>query len=230
MLKTINSLHKTKFRICDSIKLETGVTIPCIQGQVGSVGVISQNGYRYKEDFWDKVLSDSYVQNQIRSREMLGCIEHPTDDDAYLCTPYDKASHVVIKAWTENHNPYAILGLMNNEQGNIIKSLVEVGHRPGVSTRGLGQMETDSTSEYVSEDGYCLLGWDLVKNPNFSDLKMDACPVSDSLRKSSLFVELCDANRIKDSADEHYNKEHLLQDMNRLISELQAKIQKFELQ
>lgn len=217
MFNKIQSVRKSKFKICDSIS-QNGVTIPCISGQVGQVDVISQNGYRYRSNFWNKVLSDSVIQQVINNRDMLGMIEHPIDDDEYLKTPYEKASHIVIKAWTDNNNPFAILGLLNNEFGNKIKALIDVGHHPGVSTRGLGSYDQDATSQFVSEENYMLLTWDIVVSPNFADLKM--APVTDSLTSSPLFKELCQMHQLKDSADEHYSVESLLRDMDSAISTL----------
>ena len=220
MLNKIQSVRKTRFRVADSIVLDSGVTIPCITGQVGQVDVISQNGYRYRTNFWDTVINDSIIQKQIESRDMLGMIEHPEDDDEYLKTPYDKAALAVIKAWVDNHNPYAILGLLNNEHGNKIKALVDVGHHPGVSTRGLGSYDRDSTSQYVSEDNYLLITWDIVVSPNFSDLKMS--PVTDSLTSSPLFKELCQMHQLKDSAAADYNASKLIQEMDFAILNLQT--------
>jgi hypothetical protein len=203
------------------VKLSSGVTIPCITGQVGQVNEVSQNGYRYKEDFWDKVLGDCVVQDLIKGHDMLGTIEHPTDDEKFLKTPYEDASHIVLKAWVQNHNPFATFGLLNNEKGNQIKALIDVGHRPGVSTRGLGQFDRDSISQFVSDQDYVLITWDIVRSPNFSTLKMEE--LTGAITDSALFKELVDMHQIKDSAYKGYDKNLLIADMGKAISELQSK-------
>lgn len=220
MLK-LGTTVRTSFRVCDSVTLQSGVTIPCITGQVGQVDVVSQNGYRYKTDFWDKILGDSIVQDSVRQHDMLGTIEHPLDDDKFLRTPYEDASHVVIKAWVENHNPYAVFGLLNNPKGNQIKALVDVGHCPGVSTRGMGQFGKDETSQFVSDVDYLLITWDVVRSPNFSTLKMSE--VTDSLIQNPIFKELADMHQIKDSAYKGYDRQLLISDMGKAIADLQEK-------
>lgn len=206
-------------RICDSILLDSGVSVPMIQGQVSEVDVMSQNGYYYKRDFWEKVLGNPQIQDAIRNHDMLGMIEHPTDDEDYLKTPYDKASHFVHKAWVEaDGNPYAQFGLLNNEQGNNIKALIEIGHRTGVSSRGLGEMATDDMGQYVTDDNYMFITWDIVRSPNFADLKLDK--VTDSLRQSPTFKELVQMNHLRDSADEHYSKSNLVKNMDMAINAL----------
>lgn len=222
MLK-LGSTIRTQFKICDSVTLQSGITIPCITGQVGQVDEISQNGYRYKSDFWDIILNDPIVQESILAHDMIGTIEHPIDDDKFLRTPYEEASHIVLKAWVQEHQPFAIFGLLNNEKGNKIKALVDVGHRPGVSTRGLGQFENDNISKFVSPKDYVLITWDIVRSPNFSTLKMDE--ITDSLIQNPLFKELTDMHKIKDSAYIGYDRNHLIDDMGKTIKELQDKFE-----
>lgn len=219
MLK-LQSMQRSILRVCDSRKLESGVTIPCVTGQVSSEEVVSQNGYRYRKGFWKKVLDSTPVISAIQNRDMFGMIEHPVDDDAFLKTPYDGASHIVFKAWCDakTGNPYAEFGILNSSKGNELKALLEVGHRPGVSTRGMGNFANDGVSQYVDEDGYVFLTWDIVRSPNFADLKMDK--VTDSLMRNPLFSELTGMNQLKDSADEHYNNDKLLSEMSKAITAL----------
>lgn len=221
-LSKIESIKRNRFKISDSVTLDTGVTVPCITGQCSEVEVISQNGYRYKRGFWDKVFSDPLVKAGIQNRDFLGTIEHPEEDREYLKTPYDKASHVILKVWVDNGNPYATFGLLNNERGNQIKALIDVGHHPGVSTRGLGEYCKDDISEYISDENYLFLGYDIVTSPNFADLKLS--PVTDSLRTNPLFTELVQMHHLKDSAAEDYNPRTLISEMKRTIEELKTKI------
>ncbi len=215
----IQTIRRGKMKICDSVKLDNGTTIPTLMGQCSEVDVMSQNGYYYKRDFWRNILSQQYVVDAIKNRDMLGMVEHPTDDEDYLKTPYDRASHVILKAWVEDDgNPWAQFGLLNNEQGNNIKALIEVGHRTGVSSRGLGEMATDDKGQYVTDDNYMFITWDIVRSPNFADLKLDK--VTDSLRKSPIFKELVQMNQLRDSADEHYSGSSLARSMQTAIDAL----------
>lgn len=217
MLK-IQTVRKGLLRVCDSVQLDSGVILPCITGQCSQVDVVSQNGYRYKKGFWEKVLQQSQVSDAIINRDMLGMIEHPTDDDDFLKTPYTGASHIVLKAWCDGGNPFATFGLLNNEAGNQLKALTDVGHKPGVSTRGLGSFAQDNISKFVDDDNYMFLTWDIVRSPNFQDLKMDK--VTDSLMKSPLFKEMTEMYHLRDSADEHYSSIKLADDLEVAIDAL----------
>lgn len=214
----IETVWRNHLKLCDSITSQTGERVPVLAGQVGQVDVTSPNGYRYKMGFWDKVLSDSVILEKIQNRDILGMTEHPVDDSEYLKTPYDKASHVVLKAWVQDGNPYAQIGLLNNKQGNDIKALIDVGHKPGISTRGLGSVLTDSIGQYIPDKDYMFLTWDIVRNPNFGTLRMNT--ITDSLRRSPIFKELCEMHQLQDSVDESYNSDKLDVDMGKAIEAL----------
>lgn len=215
----IQTTYATKMRIADAATTPSGVRIPCITGQVGQVGVVSRNGYRYKEDFWRKVLGRESVRSRIEKHQVIGTIEHPKDDDNYLMTDYEQASHIILKAWVDDAgNPHAVFGLLNNPKGNALKALVDVGFTPGVSTRGLGDFDQDNISKFVKDEGYEFITWDSVKDPNFQELVMD--PISDSLRQTRAFRELVDMHALNDSAATDYSKERLRYLMDSAISAL----------
>lgn len=217
MFKIYDS-NRTNFKVLDSIVLPSGEKAPCICGQIGQCDVVSQNGYYYKRDFWGKVLSNPAVQDQVNNKEMRGMIEHPEDDDEFLCTPYDKASHIVTKVWEENGNPFGVFVLLNNPNGNAIKALIDVGAAVGVSTRGMGNFGHDQKGQYVDDVDYLLLTFDIVARPNFSSLRM--APVTDSIKANPIFKELCEMHQLKDSTYQNYSKESLAADMDSAIQAL----------
>lgn len=212
----IQSVVVSQFRIVDSIETPSGEKMPCISGKASHCEVISQKGYRYRKGFWPRVINDSDLQNRIANRDVLGMIEHPKDDYAFLHTPYEKAAVVCLRAWCEGEDPYIMLGLLNNEPGNAVKALIEVGHRPGVSTRAFGDYSKDNVSSYIKEDTFTCIGWDVVSAPNFEDIRMDK--VSDSLETLPEFRELMQMTQLRDSVDENYNRDHLKSDIEQVVT------------
>lgn len=204
-------------RVCDSQISSTGVKIPCITGRVSQAEVISQNGYRYKSTFWNKIIGDPIVQDSIKNREMLGMIEHPEKDEEYMKTPYEKAALCVMRAWVQDNDPYCVFGLLNNEHGNAIKAILDVGVRPGVSTRGMGVPLKDEVSQFIDEDNYCLIVWDIVRNPNFKELKLSQ--VSDSAKKLNSYNELLQMYQLRDSVDTSYNSFNLESSIDKALKE-----------
>lgn len=220
-MKKIFISNTTKFRIMDSVMTDEGVKIPVIYGKLSEAERQSEKGYRYKSTFWPKIIANKGVQDAIQSKRMLGMIEHPEDDNEYLSTPYEKASHVVLKVDVSDRNePYGTFGLVNNEHGNAIKALAEIGVPIGVSTRGLGEFVSDAISEYVDEDNYGLITWDFTRNPNFSSLSMRK--VTDSMMDMPLFRQVTEMLELRDSADTHYSEERLLKEIKDAEDELRA--------
>lgn len=216
----IQSVVKTRFRVTDAITLNDGTRCPCITGLASHTEVVSQKGYRYRAGFWEKQINNPELQARIENRDMLGMIEHPISDEEYMSTPYDKASHIIIRAWMEGKDPAITAALLNNPQGNAIKALIDLGHRPGTSTRGFGMQSRDDVSEYVEPEGFALITWDIVRTPNFEDLKMDK--VSDSVRQLPAFKELVQMHGLHDSVDDHYSESSLLRDIDSAITYLRS--------
>lgn len=219
MIYKIQSTIPTQFRIEDSITSPSGERIPVLSGRMSRSEVPSEKGYRYKKGFWTKIINDDEVQNKIANRDMLGCIEHPEDDSAYLATPYEDASHIVLRAWVKDDEPYAKIGILNTEHGNKIKALMDVGHRPGSSTRALGGYDSDSQGQFIPVEGFAFITWDIVNSPNFPDIKLDK--VSDSMTSNALFREVMQMHQLMDSVDEHYNEQKLKQDFESAVLTLQ---------
>ncbi len=218
-LTKIQSVYRSTFRVVDSIETGAdGTRIPVIRGAASRVDQASIKGYRYRSGFWDKIVNDPQLQQRVMDRDMLGMIEHPEDGYEYSRTPLDKASHVVLRAWVDEktHEPWIDCGLLNNDRGNAIKALVDVGFRPGCSTRAMGGFLHDSVGDYLDENNYAVITWDIVRSPNFEDIRLER--VSDS----SIFKEAVQMYHLRDSVAADYNHEKLCSDLDAAIRALQA--------
>ena len=208
----------TKFRIMDSVQVGN-TAYPRISGQVSDTEVVSANGYRYRSGFWQHVLNQQHIKDAIRSKSMLGAIEHSASDEEYMSTPYDKAALVVWDVRLNGENPHAEFALPNNEPGNSIKALSDLGVPIGVSTRGMGEYGQDSKSQYVEPETYMLISWDFTRRPNFKELSMSK--VSDSLMTNPLFKEMTQMYGVRDNlADTSMSKEKLVKEMSQLKDSL----------
>lgn len=217
----IQSTIISPFKITDSdVRGANGEKLTFIMGKASRSDVPSQKGYRYRKGFWPKVINDEELQDRIARRVVLGMIEHPIDDADFLNTPYDKAAVCCWHAWIKNDEPWIKLAILNNEPGNCIKALLAVGHQPGCSTRAFGGYAQDNTGSYIDEEGFKCLGWDIVRNPNFEDIRMDK--VSDSMENLPAFRELMQMQQLRDSVAEDYDRVHLKRDIERAVDALRA--------
>lgn len=216
-LSKIQSVYRSSFRIIDSIESGSdGTRIPVIRGAASRVDQASIKGYRYRSGFWDKIINTPELQQRVADRDMLGMIEHPEDEYEYSRTPLDKASHVVLRAWVDekSHEPWIDCGLLNNDRGNAIKALVDVGFKPGCSTRAMGGFLHDSIGDYLDENNYAVITWDIVRSPNFDDIRLER--VSDS----SIFREAVQMYHLRDSVADCYDHSKLSSDIDSAIAAL----------
>lgn len=222
MVSKIHIYHKGKFTKIQDSKSFKGVPdgAVLVEGFLSkSEDVTSSNGYRYEPDFWGSVTSRKEFKDRLGMREMLGCIEHPKDDEDYLYTPYDKAALIVLDVDMRSTDPYGVLGLLNNDEGTYLKSIVEFGARIGVSTRGVGATKFKDDVTIVDPVGYSVITWDSVRNPN---LPVSLGLLSDSMLKSPRFVEMFGAIKLRDSGSTDFNRASLDGDIKKMHDEAQA--------
>nr|DAH52346.1 MAG TPA: Prohead core protein serine protease [Caudoviricetes sp.] len=215
----------SRVRIIDSFQNQKGETIPCVEGFLSLEETISKKGYRYRDGFWSKVLSNKAVQDSIQQRRMLGTIEHPIPDDEYLSQPYESASHVVLDVQLKNGSPWGLLALLNNQKGNSIKALADLDVPVGISTRGMGTFIEDSLSPYVDEENYALITWDFTNKPNIEGAEQHA-KISDSVQQLPLFKEMVQMYGLRDSVGSDFNKVKLIQEMEKARDEISNLINK----
>lgn len=225
-MKRIVTSSMSKFKIMDSIIDNVGNKIPMIYGPLSFEEVQSKKGYRYRDGFWNKILSNEKVIEDIESHSMLGMIEHPKDDADYIKTPYDKASHVIWNVDLKKGVPYGTIALLNNINGNAMKALADLGVPIGVSTRGLGEFLSDSVSEFIDEDSYALITWDFTRNPNLE--KAVLSKVTDSFMETPIFREFIDAYKLRDSVDESYDHERLKKEFMLMREESMKTIERID--
>lgn len=222
MVSKIHIYHKGKFTKIKDSKSFSGIPdgAVLVEGFLSkSEDVTSSNGYRYEPDFWGNVSSRPEFKDRLAAREMLGCIEHPKDDEDYLYTPYDKAALIVLDVVMKGVNPFGIIGLLNNDEGTFLKSIVEFGARIGVSTRGVGATKFKDNVTIVDPVGYSVITWDSVRNPN---LPVTLGLISDSMLKSQRFIEMFGAIKLRDSGATDFNRFNLDADIKKMHDEAQT--------
>lgn len=222
MISKIHIYHRDRFsKIADS-KVFKGIPdgAMLVEGFLSkSEDVTSSNGYRYESDFWGTVTSRPEFKDRLNAREMLGCIEHPKDDEDYLFTPYDRAALIVLDIEMRQVNPFGVIGLLNNDAGTFLKSIVEFGSRIGVSTRGVGATKVKDAATVVDPVGYSVITWDSVRNPN---LPVSLGAISDSMLQSPRFKEMFGAVKLRDSGAVDFNRLNLDADVKKMHDEAQA--------
>lgn len=87
-----------------------------------------------------------------------GELDHPTDR---LTIEMDRISHVITELYMDGNNVIGKAVIADTVMGNIVKGVIRTGFRPGVSSRGAGQV-----NESGNVQGFRLVTIDIVANPS----------------------------------------------------------------
>lgn len=108
----------------------------------------------------------SAIQEDVKSRAVMGELDHPSDAKLHL----DRISHVVTKLWMEGKEVFGECEVLAETTcGRQLKSLLNSGVRIGISSRGVGDMETtmrEGKELYTVLPGFMLVTWDIVGTPS----------------------------------------------------------------
>jgi len=125
------------------------------------VDVKNGNGRIYPKAIMQREVNR--VSQDIADGKFLGSADHPKGGNTEL----NSVSHIVKKMWLEKDGRgWASLSILDTTAGKNLKTIIKAGGKLGVSTRGFGNFDKETSK--VKED-YKLAGLDIVANPSFKD-------------------------------------------------------------
>lgn len=182
--------------ICDSYPLEitrkertvsedvNGQKVPVLRigGQFQRAGLPNANGRIYPPNVLIQAIKE--IQEDIKARRVLGEFDHPPDAKIHL----DRVSHLITKIWMEGDKVFGECEVLENtHHGRQLKALLEANVNIGISSRGVGDMETtlyEGEEYYQVLPGYTFVTFDIVAEPSVHGSYMSVMENKDALRKS----------------------------------------------
>jgi hypothetical protein len=102
-----------------------------------------------------------YVDEQVSKNRAVGELNHPEGPTVNL----DKVSHLITDLHFEGNDVVGKASILDTPMGKIVQGLLEGGVNLGVSTRGMGSLESRGDAMYVKED-FVLSTVDIVQDPS----------------------------------------------------------------
>lgn len=102
------------------------------------------------------------LEETIAARGLYGELDHPTDSIIHLAN----TSHVVTKLWWEGNTLMGESEILPTPSGMILKKLIESGCRVGISSRGVGNGQTNNEGVLVIGESFKLITFDMVADPS----------------------------------------------------------------
>ena len=127
----------------------------------------NQNGRVYPREVLLKEVG-KYLENQVTERRALGELDHPESSVVNL----NNASHNIVEMHWDGDDLLGTVEVLSTPAGNILKELFKSGIKLGISSRGLGSVETIKEDEQGEEDtvevqpDFELIAFDFVSNPS----------------------------------------------------------------
>lgn len=132
----------------------------------------TRNGRKYSEQLWENVFNNPLMQEKIKNRVCYGELGHPADraeidpEKIAVCL-----SELPVK--NKDGKLEAVFDILDTPNGRILKALCDYGSILGVSSRGQGDIITNSYGEEeVDPDTYECECWDIVLIPAVAEARL----------------------------------------------------------
>ena len=135
-----------------------------IKGVFLQSDIKNRNGRIYPKEILHKEVT-RYNREFINKNRAFGELGHPDGPVVNL----ERVSHMITKLHPDGQNFIGEAKIMNTPYGKIVKGLIDEGAQLGVSSRGMGSLQTRGGVNYVGEDFYLATAADIVADPSAPD-------------------------------------------------------------
>ena len=151
-----------------------------VKGVIQRAEAKNQNGRIYPKEILLREIQ-KYVDGPVKERRALGELDHPESSVINL----QNVSHNIKEMNWEGNNLLGTVEVLGTPAGNILKELFKAGIKLGISSRGMGSVETvtEDTGDQVTQvqPDFELIAFDFVSNPSTHGAFMH--PMNESVDK-----------------------------------------------
>ena len=148
-------------QISESMKENNGKLV--VKGVLQRADTKNQNGRVYPKEILMRE-AKKYFKNFITQKRAMGELDHPESGVVNLAN----VSHNITEMNWNGDDLVGTVEVLGTPAGNILKELFKSGIKLGISSRGMGSVETmneDEGSQEVQDD-FELIAFDFVSNPS----------------------------------------------------------------
>jgi hypothetical protein len=170
-------------QITESMKENDGKLV--VRGVLQRAEAKNQNGRVYPREILVRE-AKKYAKEFINQKRAMGELDHPESSVVNL----QNVSHNVKEMHWEGDNLLGTVEVLGTPSGNILKELFKADIKLGISSRGMGSVETvneDGAQEV--QDDFELIAFDFVSNPSTHGAFM--YPMQESVDKTKVVGRTC---------------------------------------
>ena len=135
-----------------------------IKGVFMQADIKNRNGRVYPVETLAKEVA-RYTKEFINKKRAFGELGHPDGPTVNL----ERVSHMITSLKPEGKNFIGEAKIMDTPYGKIVKNLIDEGAQLGVSSRGMGSLQSGSQGNVVGKDFYLATAADIVADPSAPD-------------------------------------------------------------
>ena len=132
-----------------------------IEGIFMQSEIKNRNGRIYPKEVIQNEVK-RYNKEFVQKDRAFGELGHPEVPTINL----DKVSHLITKLEEDGNNFVGRAKILSTPNGQIVKNLIDDGAKLGVSSRGLGSLESKGNAQYVKDDFQLATAGDIVADPS----------------------------------------------------------------
>lgn len=163
-------------------------------GPIATCKESTRNGRLYNKPLWEKALVDELFLEKVSTKSLFLELGHPTDreetDMTKTCACIPEVPKIV------NGDLYAYVDILDTPNGRLLKTLVDYGFVPGISSRGSGDI---MANDEVDPETFFLETWDIVQLPAVRKARLSIC---ESVDKDALKLKKALTESLNAASDE----------------------------
>lgn len=166
-----------------------------LYGPIATCVESTRNGRFYNKPLWEKALADDIFLEKVATKALFLELGHPADreetDMKQTCACIPEVPKIV------DNDLYAYVDILDTPNGRLLKTLVDYGFVPGISSRGSGDVLNNSQ---VDPETFFLETWDIVQLPAVKKARLNVCEAldADTIKLKKALVESYNAARDED--------------------------------
>ena len=165
-----------------------------LYGPIATCVESTRNGRFYNKPLWEKALQDDIFLEKVATKALFLELGHPEDreetDMKQTCACIPEVPKIV------GDDLYAYVDILDTPNGRLLKTLVDYGFVPGISSRGSGDVLENNQ---VDPETFFLETWDIVQLPAVRKARLNVC---ESLDSNNLKLKQALAESYKAAKDE----------------------------
>lgn len=144
-------------------------------GPIASCVESTRNTRLYNRELWERALQDEIFLEKVATKALFLELGHPADreetDMKQTCACIPEVPKIV------GDDLCAYVDILDTPNGRLLKTLVDYGFVPGISSRGSGDVMDNNQ---VDPETFFLETWDIVQLPAVKKARLNICESLDS--------------------------------------------------